>query len=130
MSALGTRLDRLQAALKARTPPLRRYVRLIVDEADMATLPALQAKRLDELVAAGAFLEEQRDDIDWIVRVIVDPPIYPESATPPKYDARPLLRSITLPSDATDIPEPRKRKSPIEDRRMPLTYPRSNDNEL
>jgi hypothetical protein len=42
MSALNSRLDKLAAALNARTPPVRRYVRLIVKQDDEDTLPELQ----------------------------------------------------------------------------------------
>ena len=116
---LNTRLDRLAAILKAQTPPARRYVRLVIDQEDMDSLPAVQADKLDQMVAAGAITEEQREDIDWIVRVIMPAPEYPADASPPPFDHRPLLKSITLPDDATT--EPRRRKSPIEDR-QPLDY--------
>jgi hypothetical protein len=46
----------------------------------MDTLPELQAKRLDEMVASGEISEDQRDDIDWIVRVILPAP--PEDPRP------------------------------------------------
>ncbi|MGC2409374.1 MAG: hypothetical protein WA441_05120 [Methyloceanibacter sp.] len=110
---LNTRLDRLAAILKAKTPSSRRYVRLIVDEEDMATLPDLQAKKLDEMVAASEISGEQRDDIDWIVRVVMPAPVHTEPPPPP-YDYRPLLRSVTIADDTTAEPRKRERPEPID----------------
>jgi hypothetical protein len=50
---LNSRLDKLLAAAQARAPVERRYVRLIVKKEDEDQLPALQAQKLDEMVASG-----------------------------------------------------------------------------
>jgi hypothetical protein len=123
MSALNSRLDKLLAVAHAHTPAVRRYVRLIVNKADEDDLEAIQAQKLDEMVASGEITDDQRDDIDWIVRVIMAAPVYAENPRPKPRDYRPMLT-------ATDIPEPRKRDEPTEPRRdprfekqTPLEYP-------
>ena len=89
MSALNSRLDKLLAVAQAHTPAVRRYVRLIVNKADEDDLEAIQAQKLDEMVASGEITDDQRDDIDWIVRVIMAAPVYAENPRRKPRDYRP-----------------------------------------
>ena len=60
---LSARLDRIeQRALPEKQPIYRR--RMEGEDPDVV---------LDRMVAAGEIGEDQRDDVNWIVRVIVEP---------------------------------------------------------
>jgi hypothetical protein len=124
---LSTRLDKLQAALKAKHPPRQLPY---FDAAQLYGKVAFEADEgfdeadaLDRLLSIGSITPEEREearagtlDVTFIRRVIVDPPVYPVNATPRPYDPRPILRSVTISDDATA--EPRKRE-----RREPISYP-------
>ena len=128
MVALATRLDKLQALLAAKAPPRRHVERLVLDEGySPALLLGLQLERLEALAATDVILEV--DDVDWILRVIIDPdmanPRPIENATwdrPKDRPSTPFVPMDNLPAEP--------RKDPRIEKRARLPYPRSNDNEI
>jgi hypothetical protein len=126
MSALNSRLDKLRAALNSLHPPRQLpyfdaaalYGKTAFEEGEELD----EADALNRLCNIGDLTVEECEaalagelDVTFIRRVIVDPPIYPANATPPRYDSRPLLRSITLPADdATAERRVRERPTPID----------------
>jgi hypothetical protein len=127
MSALNSRLDKLRATLNSLHPPRQLpyfdaaalYGKMVfeVDEAFD------EADALNRLCNIGDISVEECEaalvgelDVTFIRRVIVDPPVYPVNSTPPSYDYRPLLKSITVPDDA--VAERRTRERPL-----PIDYP-------
>ena len=73
------------------------------------------------MVAAG---EIQRgttiDDVDWIVRVILSAPVYPENPRPKPRDYRPMLTAMDIPHKP-DPTEPRR--DPRFEKPTPIGYP-------
>jgi hypothetical protein len=59
------------------------HCRLIYDPLEWAcekdeAISRMQTDELDRLVAAGEIREVDRDRVRWIVRIIVDPPKWPD----------------------------------------------------
>jgi hypothetical protein len=103
--SLSTRLDKLESAMRGRDngdPPDVPWLcrRLIYDPRDWGcTISArvgelsqidreriyrIQTDELDRLVAAGEIREIDREHVRFIVRVIVDPPKWPDDPRPKK----------------------------------------------
>ena len=128
---LATRLDKLAAALKAKHPPRQLpcfdAAQIYGKTAFEADDPFDEADALNRLCNIGDLTIEECEaalagtlDIVFLKRTLIDPPVY--TGPPPKpYDYRPLLKSVTIPDGATDIPEPRKRE-----RREPIDYPKGS----
>ena len=82
---LAKRLERLEATVRAKNPGRDFYpcCRLIYDPRDWhidehEAIAQMANGKLDRLVAAGEIQESERERIEFIVNVIVEPPVRPE----------------------------------------------------
>ena len=121
--SLATRLDKLEAAMRGRDggdPPDGPCRRLIYDpcdwgcaisaglgelsQIDRERISRMKADELDRLVAGGEIREIDREHVRFIVRVIVDPPKWPDDPRPKKTPA--TTRACTHKTDSADLDVP------------------------